>query len=112
MGICLEKERMRFTKVQYDDLSREALAYSLYKYAEQKGIKSFRISDLYASDNTIGVYKEFGTNKNVVEKLLRSLNSDANRVLNADLNMGLDHITLRDDLNPIKALSILLNYKI
>lgn len=112
MGLCVENEHMHFIKLQYEDLSREALAYSLYKYAEQKGIRSLRISDLYASDNTIGVYKEFGTNKSVVEKLLRSLNSDTNKVLNADLNMGLDHITLRDDLNPIKVLSILLNYEI
>ena len=38
------------------------------------------------------------------EKLLRQLNSASNRVLIAELNMGLDSITLREDLNPIDVL--------
>ena len=38
---------------------------------------------------------------------MRSLNSDTNRVLVAELNMGLDSITLRDDLNALEALKIL-----
>lgn len=96
-----------YKREPYNDLSREAVAYSLYKYAEEQEIKSFRISDLYKEDCKTGPYREFGISKSDLEKALRSLNSDTNRVLTAELNMGLDHITLRDDLNALSALEIL-----
>lgn len=108
-GFKREVENNIFVRDYYEELSREALAYSLFKYAEQKEIKSFRLSDLYIQDHNGGVFKEFGTSKNGIEKLLRSLNSESNRVLNADLNMGLDHIYLNEDLDSIKALSKLTN---
>jgi ferredoxin len=109
MGLLVEAGKLSYRKEPYADLSREALAYSLYKYTENKGIKSFRVSDLYSADNKQGIYREFGITKMDVERHLRSLNSDVNRVLVAELNMGLDHITLRDDLDALKALSILTN---
>lgn len=96
-----------FVRNAYDDLSREAVAYSLYKYAEAVGTKSLRVSDLYQSDCKQGVYREFGISRSTFEKQLRSLNSDTNRVLVAELNMGLDSITLRDDLDALEALKIL-----
>lgn len=91
----------------YLDLSREAIAYSLYKYAENQGIKSFRLSDLYNEECKGGPFREFGISKSDLEKALRSLNSETNRVLTAELNMGLDHISLREDLNALSALEIL-----
>ena len=109
MGLCIETEKLCYKKTPYEDLSREAVAYSLYKYSEIKGVKSFRVSDFYLSDNKQGIYREFGISKSEVEKHLRSLNSDTNRILVAELNMGLDHITLRDDLTPLKVLSLLSN---
>ena len=111
MGLLVEKEKLLYSKKPYADLSKEAVAYSIYKYAQNKGIKSFRVSDLFASDNKQGVYKEFGTTKSDIERHLRSLNSADNRVLVAELNMGLDHITLRDDLNAVEVLSIFTNQK-
>jgi hypothetical protein len=109
MGLLLEKDKLQYQKTPYEYLSREAVAYSLYKYSEIKAIKSFRIADLYSPDNKQGIYKEFGISKCEFEKHLRSLNSDVNRILIAELNMGLDHITLRDDLTSLKVLSILTN---
>ena len=50
---------------------------------------------------------EFGITKTDLIKKLRALSSDANRVLIAELNMGLDHITLRKDLTPMSVLEIL-----
>lgn len=97
----------KYIRHYYSDLSREAIAYSLYKFAETQGIKTFRVSDLYNEDCKSGPYREFGISKTDLEKALRSLNSDTNRVLTAELNMGLDHITLRDDLNALSALEIL-----
>lgn len=103
----VDYNKNEYKREPYNDLSREAVAYSLYKFAEEQGIKSFRVSDLYKEDCKSGPYREFGISKSNLEKALRSLNSDTNRVLTAELNMGLDHITLRDDLNALSALEIL-----
>ena len=96
-----------FERRPYDDLSREAIAYSLYKYAESVGTKSLRVSDFYQEDCKQGVYREFGISRSAFESQLRSLNSDTNRVLVAELNMGLDSITLREDLDALEALKLL-----
>ena len=106
-GVEINKDSFR--RAEYEDLSKEAVAYSLYKYAEIRKIKTLRVYDLYKDDATGGIYKEFCISKQSLEMLLRSLNSEMNRVLIAELNMGLDNITLRDDLTPISALTSLLN---
>jgi len=72
-------------------------------------MKSFRINDLYLNEATGGIYKEFGIGKSELEKRLRSLNSDENHTIVAELNMGLDHITLRDDISSLDVLKILLS---
>lgn len=106
-GVEINKDSFR--RAEFEDLSKEAVAYSLYKYAETRKIKTLRVYDLYKDDATGGLYKEFCISKQSLEMLLRSLNSEMNRVLIAELNMGLDNITLRDDLTPISALTSLLN---
>ena len=97
-----------FQRISYNDLSPEAVAYSLYKYAQHKGVNMLRVSDLYRLEEECGVYKEFGISKVELQKKLRFLSSDKSRVLVAELSMGLDHITLRDDLNQLTALKSLL----
>ncbi len=89
---------------EYEDISEEAIAYSLYKYAEIHGVHSLRVSDFYQESCEGGPYREFGISKSVFEKALRTLNSASNRVLVAELNMGLDHINLREDLTSETAL--------
>lgn len=106
LGIETDKQRVR---KPYEDLSLEAIAYSLYKYGQSKGIKTFRVSDLYRPEEESGPYREFGISKEALNKQLRALSTDNNRVLIAELNMGLDHITLRDDLTPLTALQQLLS---
>lgn len=91
----------------YDDLSIEATAYSLYKYATEKEINFFRVSDLYNLEEEHGIAKEFCIPKACLMKKLNALSIDKNPVLTAQLNMGLDHITLRDDLTPNAALKLL-----
>jgi phosphoadenosine phosphosulfate reductase len=98
-----------FRRESYDDLSAEAIAYSIYKYARKKEIYSLRVADFYNPDVEAGVAKEFAISKNVLERGLRSLNSSKNRVLVAELNMGLDSITLREDLTPLSCLQMLLS---
>lgn len=103
-GEKLDKKRIRRS---YEDLSLEALAYSLYLYGERNEISEFRVADFYHAAERKGVAMEFGIAKADLIKKLRALSSDTNRVLIAELNMGLDHITLRKDLTPLSVLEIL-----
>lgn len=103
-----EEKASPFHRLAYNDLSPEALAYSLYKYAQIKEINILRVSELYRTEEKQGPYREFGITKNEMQKKLRYLSSEKNRVLIAELNMGLDHITLRDDLSPFKTIKTLL----
>lgn len=91
----------------YNDVSPEAVAYSMYKFGREKGITTFRLSDIYSLEEEKGVAREFGISKNELKKKLNVLTSDKNQVLIAELNMGLDHITLREDLNPLQALKLM-----
>ena len=50
------------------------------------------------------IFKEFGTSKQDLLRKLRTISAESNRVLVAELTMGLDHITLRNDLTPMKVL--------
>ncbi|MCM1143031.1 MAG: phosphoadenosine phosphosulfate reductase, partial [Muribaculum sp.] len=91
----------------YQELSIEALAYSLYRFASNRGLNTFRVTDLYLTEEECGVAKEFGITKNELVKKLRSLHAEPSNILIAELNMGLDHITLRDDLDATKVLRLL-----
>jgi ferredoxin len=98
-----------FKRLPFENLSSEAVAYSIYKYAKEKSIFSLRVADFYNSDVNGGVAKEFAISKVVLERCLRALNSNTNRVLVAELNMGLDSITLREDLTPLTCLKTLIS---
>lgn len=97
-----------FKRTIYEDVSASSLAYSLYKYAESVGYMQFRVADLYDVETKHGPVVEFGIGKTEFEKALRTLNSANNRLLIAELNMGLDHITLRDDLNALSVVKQML----
>lgn len=92
------------TREYYTEVTNVGLAYNLYKYAEVNGVRSLRVSDFYTDDCINGPYKTFGITKKTFEDVLRSLNSSNNRILIAELAMGLESITLRDDVNPLKCL--------
>lgn len=96
-----------YSRKAYNDMSCEAIAYSIYKYAKAKDVNAVRVSDFYKLEERSGIFREFGLSKNELLKQLRSLHSDKDRVITAELNMGLDHITLRKDLTPISVLEIL-----
>lgn len=88
-----------YKRDEYFDLSNIGLAYGIYRFAEQIGTKSLRVSDFYSDEANGSISSMFGLSKSTFEKGLRSLNSETNRVLIAELSMGLQHITLREDLN-------------
>ena len=91
----------------YNDISPVAVAYSLYRYAENKKRYALTVSELYDTKHTEGIYRQFGVSRERFETLLRTLKEDKNRVLNADLNMGLDNINLREDLSSMNILEML-----
>lgn len=95
----LEVSKNSYKRGEYKELSNVALAYSIYRFAEKMDTKSLRVNDFYAEDASNGCANEFALNRPTLEKRLRSLNSEKNRVLIAELSMGLQHITLREDLN-------------
>ena len=96
-----------YVRNEYEDITEIGLAYSLYKYAEMKGVRSLRVSDFYSADCDNGPAVVLGISKHTFEKALRTLNSTSNRVLVAELNMGLDNITLREDLTSLTVIEAL-----
>lgn len=108
MGQLISESKQHYKKECQTDLTNIAVAYSLYKYAEYKNIRSMRVTDIYAADNKAGIYKEFGIAKSDFVDILRSLNSETNRLIVAELNMGLDNITLRDDITSEDVLKLML----
>lgn len=109
LGQCVDIRKDIFMRKEFDSLSEEAITYSVYKYADQLSVTTYRVSDIYRPNCEHGVGKEFCYPRTEFERVLRQLTVDKVHVLNAELNMGLDHITLRDDLNAITALKLLLN---
>jgi hypothetical protein len=92
----------------YNDISPISVAYSLYRYAESKKRYALTVSELYDSKQTEGIYRQFGVSRERFETVLRTLKEDKNRILNADLNMGLDNINLREDLTAKDILTMLM----
>ena len=104
----VENKKTIVIKQPYNDISPVAVAYSLYRYAESKKRFALTVSELYDAKQTEGVYRQFGVSRERFETILRTLKEDKNCVLNADLNMGLDNINLREDLTAMDILSILM----
>lgn len=108
LNYAMFKDNRTMIRGAYEDITDKGLAYSIYKYAEMLGIRSLRVSDFFEPECENGPFKVLGISKSTFEKGLRSLNSSSVRILNADLNMGLDNITLRDDISSVSILETLL----
>ena len=100
----MQEGKQAFIRRPYADISLEASAYSLYRYGEYLGTKAFRVADVM-NESEKGPKVEFGIDRNTLHKKLLSLQLGG--VLIAELNMGLDHITLVDGMTPLKALQIM-----
>lgn len=102
----VENKKTIIIKQPYNDISPVSVAYSLYRYAESKKRYALTVSELYDSKQTEGIYRQFGVSRERFQSILRTLKEDKNQVLNADLNMGLDNINLREDLTAMDILTI------
>ena len=100
-------DKTRFTRTGTSDIELEAIAYSIYLYAKEQKRNIIKVSDFYRPNEKIGLYREFGIERKDLEKKLRAISSMSNKVLDADLNMGLEHITIREDLSPEEVLAIM-----
>lgn len=106
----IEKERNKviITRRPHNELSMVAAAYSLYRYAERKKRYTLTVSEFYDENQEEGIYRQFGLDRAVFERLLLSIQEESNHVLRAELNMGLDNIILRDDLTSVDILKLML----
>ena len=104
----VENKKTVVIKQPYNDISPVAVAYSLYRYAASKKRYALTVSELYDAKQTEGIYRQFGVSRERFETILRTLKEDKNRFLNADLNMGLDNINLREDLTAMDILTTLM----
>ena len=98
MCLAIPEDKV-FYRREYENVSNTAIAYCIYKFAENIGSKNLRVSDFYNDGCNNGPLQLFGLSRPKFEKSLRELNSDTHRILIAELSMGLDHITLRDDIS-------------
>ena len=103
-GLYVNPDKGTATRNYSEELSDETVAYSVYCYAESHNSKMLSVSDFYRDEVQDGINVEFGFPKEYMKKKLRNLNSANNRVLIAELNMGLESISLRDDLTSLSVL--------
>lgn len=101
-------DKQTFIRRSFNNVDVEAIAYSIYKYGEDHKVRSLRLSRMYEPTVDGGIVKEFAIEKSTLELALRTLNSAKDRILIAELNLGLDNITLREDLDSVSALKVLL----
>lgn len=100
--------KVTLTRVAHSEVSLVAVAYSMFKYAEKVGRKSLTVSEFYNEAQQDGIYRQFGLSKDTLERKLRSIQEEQNHVLSVELNMGLDNIILREDLNSTDILKMML----
>lgn len=99
------QEDSKFLRRNYcNDVSPVGIAYFLYKYAEQNDVRTLRVADLYSENSKSNPMGVLGISQSDFIQKLKTLNSMQNRLLIAELSMGLDSVTLRDDISPLSAL--------
>lgn len=106
--ITKDNNKPVFNRNPFNELSLCAAAYSLFRYAERQKRYLLTVSEFYNENQKEGIYRQFGIDRDTFESLLLSLQEEKNHVLRAELNMGLDNILLREDLQSIDILKLML----
>jgi 3'-phosphoadenosine 5'-phosphosulfate sulfotransferase (PAPS reductase)/FAD synthetase/ferredoxin len=96
VGVTINKTQ--FIRKSSSTVSLAAIAYSLYRYAERNQRSNLTVGEFYKETQKDGIYRQFGLPRGAFETALRTLTEEKNHVLHADLNMGLDNISLREDI--------------
>jgi phosphoadenosine phosphosulfate reductase len=109
IGVLSKKGTVRsVSKIGSDLISYEVIAYSLYKYAEERGRFKFTVSEFFNDECNGGPRFLFGISKDYFEKNLRLLQEEKNKLVKVNLVAGLDNIFLREDINSNDVLELLL----
>ena len=93
-------------KIGINDIHSVAVAYSLYKLAEDKKRYDFTVSDFYEDSCGGGPYKLFGISRGKLEDILRYLQEEKNQTVRVDLAADLDNVFLREDITSMDILKI------
>ena len=96
-------------KIPHEIVNSIAVAYSLYRLANDRKRYNFRVSEFYEPEQKEGIYKQFGLSKERFQNVLRTLQENKHGIVQADLVMGLDNISLREDLTYLEVLKLLLD---
>ena len=108
LGVIEKKGNIRrINKIGRDEPDIVSIAYLLYKNARQKSRYEWTVSDFYGKGE-IGPHELFGILKEKFENSLRVLQENKNEIVKVDIGGGLDNIHLREDLNCIDVLKLLL----
>ncbi len=101
-----DRKEVLLLKKGTDDIDIFAIAYTLYRMGQIKGISGTTVRQVM-SDRESGPRAWFGISQNTLEKSLRSLKDRG--ILGADLIADLDNIHLYKEFNPKEVLSQALN---
>mgnify|MGYP001078839877 CR=1 FL=1 len=108
IGIIEKKGNVRYArKIGTDEIHPMAIAYSLYRFAEDKKRYDFTVSDFYEDNCEGGPYKLFGISREKLGDILRYLQAEKNETVRVDLTGGLDNIFLREDITSMDILKTL-----
>lgn len=109
VGIIEKKGSSRFVKkVGTDEIHPIAIAYSLYRFAEDKNRYECVVSEFYNQNCDGGPYILFGLTKEKFKDNLRYIQEYNKKILRIDLTADLENIFLREDLTPTDILKMAL----
>lgn len=106
MGVISHTKRERLTrKVGTDNVSDIAIAYLLYKIAENENRRAFTVEELYDNTSLNGPSTIFNLSLEKFHVILRALTEKG--ILTAELQGGLDNIKLAEGLTAMSVLSMM-----
>lgn len=97
----------KYLREENEYMTDFGVLYYLYKHSELANSSTLRVSDCFIENSELNAQKVLGLNRSEFEKVLRVLNSSSKRLVIADLNSGLENITLQSGIDALKAVSML-----
>ena len=96
IGYITKEKNVRYIqKIGSNDISNEAILYSLYKLKENLKRDDFRVSEFYEEGFEGGPYKIFGIEKEALIQKLKFISEDT-KLIDVNLIQGLDNVFLKD----------------
>ncbi len=96
IGYITKEKNIRYIqKIGSNDISNEAILYSLYKLKDNLKRDDFRVSEFYEDGFEGGPYKIFGIEKEALIQKLKFISEDT-KLIDVNLIQGLDNLFLKD----------------